>query len=67
VNPTQWPDYNLAFADTAPTAYAVVRDAPIQSIGELGYIYDPQRVIATSGGLEILRRRFCRHEEAVAP
>jgi hypothetical protein len=50
VNPTQWPDYNPALADNAPTAYAVIRDAPMQSIGELGYVYDPQRVIATSGG-----------------
>ncbi len=39
--PGIWGDYTPAFADTAATAYAVIADAPMASIGELGHIYDP--------------------------
>ena len=46
----RWPDYNPTIAETPPTAYAVLRDDAMQSIGEFGYIYDPKRVIATSNG-----------------
>jgi hypothetical protein len=49
VDPTKWPDFNPALADTAPTAHAVVRDEAMRSIGELGQIYDPHRVIAATG------------------
>jgi len=44
-----WGDYNPAFNDTAATAYAVVRDGPMLSIGELGNIYDPYRMSSQSG------------------
>ena len=50
VTPANWPDYNSGFNDTAATAYAVIRDGPLQSIGELGNIYDPFRIIATTNG-----------------
>lgn len=43
VSPTSWPDYAIPFDDTATSAYAVVRDGPMESIGELGHIYDPRR------------------------
>jgi hypothetical protein len=49
INPTSWPDYNPALDDTSSTAYAVVRDGAMQSIGELGNIYDPRRVSGPGG------------------
>jgi len=36
-----WGDFTPAFQDTAATAFAVIADAPMVSIGELGNIYDP--------------------------
>ncbi len=36
-----WPDYTKQFDETSATAYAVVSDAPLVSVGELGHIYDP--------------------------
>jgi hypothetical protein len=50
VDPTKWPDYAPAFADSAPTGYAIIRDDAMQSIGELGHIYDPVRTIAVNAG-----------------
>ncbi|MDX6766236.1 MAG: hypothetical protein SFU85_05555 [Candidatus Methylacidiphilales bacterium] len=44
-----WPDYNILFDDTPNSSIAVVRDAPMQSIGELGNIFDPMRVASTLG------------------
>lgn len=43
VDPTAWPDWTREFSGTAETAYAVIRDQPMTSIGELGNIYDPYR------------------------
>jgi hypothetical protein len=47
VNPASavapWPDYNPALADNPATAPSVIRDEAMQSIGELGNIYDPHR------------------------
>lgn len=43
VVPANWPDYSLPLDDTANSAYAVFRDGPMRSIGELGLIYDPHR------------------------
>lgn len=43
VNTTIWPDYTPALSDNNSTSYAVIADAPLQSIGELGHIYDPHR------------------------
>ncbi len=47
VNPVNWPDYTPAFPsatatpDSSATAYAVIADLPMKSVGELGAIYDP--------------------------
>ena len=49
ITPTAWPDYTPPLADTAATAYAVIRDGSMQSIGELGNIYDPQRTSGSGG------------------
>jgi len=38
-----WADYTPQFNNTQDTAYAVIRDEPMTSIGELGHIYDPYR------------------------
>lgn len=47
VDPRGWPDYQPPFpesgTDRAELAPAVIRDGPMHSIGELGYIYDPHR------------------------
>jgi len=54
VNPTKsgagaWPDYTGNFTESAATAYAVISDQPMTSIGELGHVYDPgQRRITTT-------------------
>lgn len=50
VDPTKWPDYTPPLADNAATAPAITRDDAMQSIGELGYIYDPVRTVAANGG-----------------
>lgn len=44
-----WGDYTLALDDNIRTAYSVIRDQPMTSIGELGHIYDPHRKIAEGG------------------
>jgi hypothetical protein len=49
VNPTNWPDYSISFNDTSDRAYSVVRDGWMQSIGELGNIFDPHRKISGGG------------------
>jgi len=41
VTPNNWPDYTGNFTETAATAYAVITDLPMKSVGELGAIYDP--------------------------
>lgn len=44
-----WPDYTQQFNETSSTAYAVISDQPMASIGELGHIYDPgQRRVTTT-------------------
>lgn len=43
-----WPDYTQQFNETASTAYAVIADQTMSSIGELGHIYDPGQRIATT-------------------
>jgi len=49
VNPRNWPDYANNFQNNAATAFAVVRDGPMQSVGELGHIYDPYRIASSRG------------------
>jgi hypothetical protein len=45
----RWPDYTQQFNETSGTAYAVISDQPMTSIGELGHIYDPgQRRVTTT-------------------
>ena len=39
-----------ALATIAATAVGIIRDDAMQSIGELGYIYDPVRTIETTAG-----------------
>ncbi|HEY4282170.1 MAG TPA: hypothetical protein VGM62_03830 [Chthoniobacterales bacterium] len=50
VDPTKWPDYTPQFADNAATAPGIIRDDAMQSIGELGYTYDPVRTIEATAG-----------------
>jgi hypothetical protein len=57
VDTTRWPDYTPGLTDDSATAYAVVRDDAMQSIGELGNIYDPVRTIASASGSSILQAR----------
>jgi hypothetical protein len=42
-DPTTWPDYNPNPNGTAATAPAILADREMESIGELGHIYDPAR------------------------
>ncbi len=60
VDTTKWSDYTQALNDAASTAYHVNRDDVMQSIGELGNIYDAARTIANNDGSaspSILRAR----------
>ncbi len=57
VVPANWPDYHVPLNDTASSAYAVIRDEPMASIGELGHIYDPHRKITTESGADIRHAR----------
>jgi hypothetical protein len=50
VNPTNWVDFSSQNSGTA-NAPLVLRNGPMQSIGELGHITDPARVPGTSGSL----------------
>jgi hypothetical protein len=53
VNPTRWVDFSST-APNATNAPLIVRNGPMQSIGELGHITDPARV-AGPGGIELSR------------
>ena len=44
-----WGDWNQAPNNSSATAYAVVRDGPMLSIGELGNVYDPYRLASPAG------------------
>jgi hypothetical protein len=57
VNTQAWPDPAPPLADSAATAFAVVRDAAATSIGELGHIYDPSRRVSTQANSNILYAR----------
>lgn len=48
VNPANWPDYTAAFTENASTAYTVIADSRMESVGEIGAIYDPGQRIATT-------------------
>ncbi len=44
-----WGDYNPAFDDTKATAFNIIRDGNMTSIGELGNIFDPYRLACPTG------------------
>lgn len=55
VSTSSWSDRTPALADNSTTAYAIVSDGAMQTIGELGHIYDPHRLniqttLARGGG-----------------
>jgi hypothetical protein len=50
VRPTNWVDFSSINAGAA-NAPLVVRNAPLQTIGELGHLTDPAKVPGTSGSL----------------
>lgn len=52
VVPVNWPDFSTNSSNAA-TANSFIADAPMSSIGELGHIYDPSRII---GGLSSIER-----------
>ncbi|MCS7009014.1 MAG: hypothetical protein NZL93_03635, partial [Chthoniobacterales bacterium] len=57
VAPANWPDYHPQLTNGAANAYAVIADGPMQSIGELGHIYDPHRKLDPSSPRGILTAR----------
>jgi hypothetical protein len=58
VAPANWPDYHVPLSNSSATAYAVVADGPMKSIGELGHIYDPHRKLGDALGTD--QRRINR-------
>jgi hypothetical protein len=54
VDPTQWPDYSVSStgASDAPT---IIANAPMQSVGEIGNLYDPARVLGSAPQIEAAR------------
>lgn len=56
VEPNYWPDYSVNSTGST-NAPAKIANAPMETIGELGHIYDPARVSSTSyrGGGRTLR------------
>ena len=55
-----WPDYNPELGDSAATAPAMLRNEGMETIGELGQIYDPHRkrsrdILYARGGARTLR------------
>jgi len=55
VFPDRWTDVSSTTAGAA-TAPLVIRDAPMQTIGELGHITDPARPYYTAGAVPLLAR-----------
>ena len=55
VDTSKWIDPSNASLGDAAHAPAVVANAPMVSIGELGYIYDPARLIGASGDIRYSR------------
>ncbi len=43
IQPANWPDYHVSLTNSPNTAYAIVANGNMKSIGELGHIYDPFR------------------------
>jgi len=54
VDPAQWFDYSASStgANDAPT---IIANAPMQSVGEIGNLYDPSRVLGTAPQIEASR------------
>ena len=55
VDASKWMDKNSAWKPDATNAPLYVRNAAMQSIGELGHITDPARVMGNSGKIELAR------------
>ncbi len=49
VDPQLWPDPNVPLANSATSAYAVIADTTMKSIGELGHVFDPHRKPSAPG------------------
>ncbi len=54
VNPANWPDYSSS-TQTANAAPAVIANANLTSIGQLGDIFDPVRVIGSGNDIALSR------------
>jgi len=54
VDPTLWPDYSVSStgASDAPT---IIANAPMQSVGEIGNLNDPARVLGSAPQIEAAR------------
>ncbi len=55
VNTTIWPDYTAALNDTPETAYSVIADTGIFSVGEFGHVYDPHRKASSASAIPYAR------------
>lgn len=54
VDPTQWSDYTVS-STGANDAPAIITNAPMQSVGEIGNLYDPSRVLGSASQIEAAR------------
>jgi len=54
VYPSRWVDYT-APQETAATAPSVIRNEDLQTIGEIGHLYDPARAIGSASEIELAR------------
>lgn len=54
VAPTKWPDYSVS-STGANDAPAIIANAPVQSVGEFGNLYDPSRVLGSAPQIEAAR------------
>lgn len=54
IEPKTWPDYST-WTNGGGSAPMHIARAPMQSIGELGHIYDPVRFVGTSGDIALSR------------
>ena len=57
VLPGNWSDYHITLTNSAGNAFALVADAPMKSIGELGAIYDPHRKLSPEAAATIYSAR----------
>ena len=55
VNPLDWPDYHPQLSNSATNSYAIISDAVMKSIGELGRIYDSHRKLDATSNIRRAR------------